>query len=152
MASVAVHPSESDRTETRFLDNVTLRGSIPEIISEALVVLRRNLSARAITVDGGREDRLDFPLAAIREAVANALMHRDYSPVTRGTQVQIDLRPDSLVIRSPGGLYGPITVEDLGDIDVSSSRNATLGQLLSDTISHDRINSSPRTGPRASRS
>lgn len=132
MASVVVHPSENDTADTRFLDNVTLRGSIPEIVTEALAVLRRNLSARAVVVAGSREDRLDFSLSAIREAVVNALMHRDYSPVTRGTQVQIDLFPDRLVIRSPGGLYGPITDEDLGEADVSSSRNSVLAQLLSD--------------------
>ncbi|MDQ2707969.1 MAG: putative DNA binding domain-containing protein [Actinomycetota bacterium] len=131
MASVVVHPSESD-SDTRFLDNVTLRGPIPEIVTESLAVLRRNLSARAVTVAGSREDRLDFPLPAIREAVVNALMHRDYSPTTRGTQVQIDLFPDRLAIRSPGGLYGPITAEDLGEVEVSSSRNAVLAQLLSD--------------------
>jgi ATP-dependent DNA helicase RecG len=131
MMSVVVH-SATDDDENRFLDNVTLRGPIPEIVAEALAALRRNLAARAVNVDGGREDRLDFPLPAIREAVANALMHRDYSPTTRGTQVQIDLFPDRLVIRSPGGLYGPISEEDLGEIDVSSSRNAVLAQLLSD--------------------
>ncbi|GEL25559.1 transcriptional regulator [Pseudonocardia sulfidoxydans NBRC 16205] len=133
MASVVVHPHDADSVDTRFVDNVTLRGSIPEIVAECLATLRRNLSARALNVAGGRTDRLDFPLAAIREAVVNALMHRDYSPITRGTQVQIELLPDRLVIRSPGGLYGPISEEDLGEIDVSSSRNAALAQLLSDT-------------------
>lgn len=131
MVSIVVHPS-GDEDQTRFLDNVTLRGPIPEIVAESLAALRRNLAARAVLVNGGREDRLDFPLAAIREAVVNALMHRDYSPITRGTQVQIDLYPDRLVIRSPGGLYGPISDEDLGEVDVSSSRNAVLAQLLSD--------------------
>lgn len=132
MTSIVVHPPEADSSDTRFLDNVTLRGPIPEIVSETLATLRRNLAARAVTVDGSREDRLDFPLPAIREAVVNALMHRDYSPITRGTQVQVDLYPDRLVIRSPGGLYGPISEEDLGEVDVSSSRNAVLAQLLSD--------------------
>lgn len=132
MVSVAVHPSDNEPSDVRFLDNVTLRGPIPEIVAEALATVRRNLSARAVTVDGSREDRLGFPLPAIREALVNALLHRDYSPVTRGTQVQIDLMPDRLIIRSPGGLYGPVTEEDLGEIDVSSSRNAGLALLLSD--------------------
>lgn len=130
MISVVVYPTDDD--ETRFLDSSTLRGSIPEIVAETLAFVRRNLPARAVNVGAGREEQLDFPLAAIREAVVNALLHRDYSPVTRGTQVQVELHPDRLVIRSPGGLYGPISAEDLGEIDISSSRNAVLAQLLSD--------------------
>jgi ATP-dependent DNA helicase RecG len=69
----------------------------------------------------------------VREAVVNALLHRDYSPVTRGTQVQVDLYPDRLVVRSPGGLYGGVTVDELGEDGVSSSRNSVLASLLSDT-------------------
>lgn len=130
MVSVVVYPNGDD--DTRFLDNATLRGPIPEIVAESLATVRRNLAARAVNVGAGREDRLDFPLAAIREAVVNALEHRDYSPITRGTQVQIELHPDRLVIRSPGGLYGPISAEDLGEVGISSSRNAVLAQLLSD--------------------
>lgn len=60
-------------------------------------------------------------------------MHRDYSPVTRGTQVQIELFPDRLVVRSPGGLYGGVLVDELGEEDISSSRNAVLASLLADT-------------------
>lgn len=132
MASVVVHPPEGD-SGARFLDNVTVRGNIPEIVSEALAVIRRNLAARAVMSEFGRSDRLDYPLEAIREALVNALLHRDYSPVTRGTQVQVDLYPDRLVIRSPGGLHGGIAVDELGEEGTSSSRNAVLASLLSDT-------------------
>ena len=109
MTSLVVHPVGDEPDGVRFVDSVTLRGSIPTIVAEALGALRRNLSARAVIVDEGRTDHLDYPLDAIREAVVNALMHRDYSPVTRGTQVQIDLFPERLTIRSPGGLYGGVT-------------------------------------------
>lgn len=133
MVSVVVHPPEGDRA-TRFLDNVTVRGSIPEIVSEALAVVRRNLAARSMMSDFGRTDHLDYPLGAIREALVNALLHRDYSPVTRGTQIQVELYPDRLVIRSPGGLFGGISVDSLGEEGSSSSRNAVLASLLSDTF------------------
>jgi len=78
-------------------------------------------------------DEVEYPLEAVREAVVNALMHRDYSPVTRGTQVQIELFPDRLVVRSPGGLYGGVIVDELGEEGISSSRNAVLASLLADT-------------------
>lgn len=123
-----------DQSPERFLDNVTIRGSIPAMIAETVASVRRNLAARATVTGEGRADRLDFSLEAVREAVANALIHRDYSGITEGTQVQVELYPDRLVVRSPGGLYGPIALEELGEPGVSSSRNGTLVSLLSDTF------------------
>lgn len=134
MVSVVVHPAgDVGSTETRFLDNVTARGSIPEIISEVVATIRRNLAARTTVTGDGRAEQLDYPLAAVREAVVNAVLHRDYSPVTRGTQVQVELHPDRLTVRSPGGLHGAVTEDDLGVQGVSSSRNAVLASVLSDT-------------------
>lgn len=79
-----------DRTgSARFLDNVTIRGSIPEMVAETMVAVRRNLAARSVITEMGRIDRLDYPMTAIRELLVNALLHRDYSPTTRGTQVQV---------------------------------------------------------------
>ncbi len=132
MVSVVVHAPETT-SGTRFLDNRTIRGPIPDLVDTALTILRRNLANRANINEFGRTDEVEYPLEAVREALVNALLHRDYSPTTRGTQVQVDLYPDRLTIRSPGGLYGGIHVEDLGEVGVSSSRNATLASLLSDT-------------------
>lgn len=104
------------------------------MIETTLSMLRRNLAVRAVISDrGSRVDEVEYPLEAVREAVVNALMHRDYSPVTRGTQVQIELFPDRLVVRSPGGLYGGVIVDELGEEGISSSRNAVLASLLADT-------------------
>lgn len=132
MATVVVHPPDTDGG-VRFLDSAAMRGAIPEIVQGTLDLLRRHVAARAVMSDQGRTDRLEFPLLAVREAIVNALLHRDYSGVTRGTQVQVDLHPDRLEIRSPGGLYGGVSVEDLGEEGISSSRNAVLASLLSDT-------------------
>jgi ATP-dependent DNA helicase RecG len=133
MVSVVVHPATSD-PGTRFLDNRTIRGSIPEMVEATLAMVARNLAVRAVISDrGARYDEVEYPLESVREAVVNALMHRDYSPVTRGTQVQVDLYPDRLVVRSPGGLYGGVVVDELGEEGISSSRNSVLAGLLSDT-------------------
>jgi ATP-dependent DNA helicase RecG len=134
MVSVVVH-SPDPASGTRFLDNQTVRGSIPDMVETTLSILRRNLAVRAvISESGGRVDEVEYPLEAVREAVVNALLHRDYSPVTRGTQVQIELFPDRLVVRSPGGLYGGVVVDELGEEGISSSRNAVLASLLADTF------------------
>jgi ATP-dependent DNA helicase RecG len=66
----------------------------------------------------------------IREAVVNALMHRDYSPQARGTQVQVRPFPDRLTLTGPGGLFGNVRLETLGQSGTSSSRNARLAALL----------------------
>ena len=63
---------------------------------------------------GKRCDKTEYPVSAIREAVLNALIHRDYSIYTEGTPIQIDFFSDRLEIHSPGSLYGRISVEDLG--------------------------------------
>jgi ATP-dependent DNA helicase RecG len=117
----------------RFLDNVTVDGPIPEMLSEVSHALRRNMNRAAVIRGLGREDRYDYPLEVIRELVVNALMHRDYSPESRGTQIQLELYPDRLVVRSPGGLHGDVTRDLLGtDAITSTSRNASLAKLLAD--------------------
>lgn len=117
----------------RFLDNETITGPIPAMVADLVAVAIRNMRAGAIVSGIGREDRYDYPVAVIRELVVNALMHRDYSPAARGAQVQVELYPDRLVMTSPGGLFGPITVADLGSEEhPSTSRNQTLAAMLAD--------------------
>jgi ATP-dependent DNA helicase RecG len=117
----------------RFLDNETITGPIPSMVADVVAVAIRNMRAGAIVTGVGREDRYDYPLGVIRELIVNALMHRDYSPAARGAQVQVELYPDRLVVASPGGLFGPITVADLGSEEhPSTSRNQTLAAMLAD--------------------
>ncbi|MGI6736209.1 MAG: ATP-binding protein [Anaerovoracaceae bacterium] len=100
----------------RFLDNRRLEGTIPSMVDEALLFCRRNMKTKTI-IDpkaGRRTDRTEYPVDAIREAVLNALIHRDYSIYTEGTPVQINFFADRLEIHSPGGLYGRMSVEQLG--------------------------------------
>jgi ATP-dependent DNA helicase RecG len=83
------------------------------------------------TVRGvGREDAYEYPIEALREAVVNAIMHRDYSPPSRGAQVQVEMFPERLVVRSPGGLFGPVAEAELGTEGITSSRNPVLSALL----------------------
>jgi len=116
----------------RFLDNVTLEGPIPVMTRDALAAIRRNMSRRALIADAGRQDIWEYPETALREAVVNALVHRDLSSSARGTQIQIEMYPDRLVIKNPGGLFGPVTIDNLGEEGISSARNATLIKLLED--------------------
>jgi ATP-dependent DNA helicase RecG len=116
----------------RFLDNVTFDGPIPDIVEDVLERLRLRMSRRSVVAGAGRRDVWEYPELALREAVANALVHRDLSSGALGAQVQIEMYPDRLVVRSPGGLYGPVEIDRLGQGGVSSARNALLLKLLED--------------------
>src|SRR5690606_6812598 len=92
----------------------------------------------AVVTGVGREDTWEYPETALREAVVNALAHRDYSSAAMGTQVQIEMYPDRLVIRNPGGLFGPVSVDMLGEEAISSTRNAALLRLLEEVALPDQ--------------
>ena len=128
------YPTQSGEQagSTRFLDNVRVDGSIPQIADEALRVIQRNMSRRAMISARGRLDVWEYPPEALREAVVNALVHRDLSPGSRGTQVQVEMYPDRLRILNPGGLYGAVDISRLGEGGVSSSRNSLLLRVLED--------------------
>jgi ATP-dependent DNA helicase RecG len=80
----------------------------------------------------------EYPITAVREAIVNALAHRDLSSWGQGTPVQVAMFSDRLVVNNPGGLYGPVTVESLGRDGISASRNLLLLQLLEDTPTNTR--------------
>lgn len=107
---------DTDADSARFIDNKRIEGTIDSMVDEAVAFCRRNMKTRTI-IDpdtGTRSDRTEYPAEAIREAILNALIHRDYSIYTEGTPVQVDLFADRLEIHSPGNLYGRMTVEQLG--------------------------------------
>lgn len=118
----------------RFEDNKRIEGTLPEMLTEALAFCKRNMKVQTI-IDpqtGERVDRTEYPIEAIREIVLNALIHRDYSHFTEGTPVQIDFFADRLEVHSPGGLYGRMTVADLGKArpDLRNPALATMSEFL----------------------
>lgn len=114
----------------RYFDNAFLVGPIPQLIADAVSFVAKNMRTGAEIKNGVRHDLPDYPLDVVREAVTNALMHRDYSPAARGAQVQVNLYIDRLEIQSPGGLFGTVTVQRLGQDGVSDSRNQHLARIL----------------------
>ena len=120
----------------RLLDSRTLTGTIPELVDEGIEVVKNNMRTAALIGEKYRSDLPDYPPIAVREALVNALMHRDYSPHAQGSQVQINMFVDRLEITSPGGLYGGVTVRNLGEPGVSSTRNQRLSSFLEDVKFH----------------
>lgn len=112
----------------RFLDNQKFDGPIIEMVDEAEAHIMSRI-ATAARIDGLlRTDIPEYPRPAIREALLNAVAHRDYSGFVRGSQVQVKLFADRLEVHSPGGLFGDVTVETLEERQ--STRNRRLMQLL----------------------
>ena len=117
---------------TRFLENVSIDGTIPQMVSRLVEVVTRSMTRRSVMVGVGREDVWEYPVEAVRELVVNALMHRDYHSLARGTQVRVEMYPNRLVFLNPGGLYGAANPEELLSGRATSSRNASLARLLED--------------------
>ena len=114
----------------RFLDNQRIEGTIAQMLEGAMSFTRRNMRVSTIVDDNGnRADREEYPPKAIREAVLNALMHRDYSYHTEGTPVQIYMYKDRMEIINTGGLYGTLTIDELGKVH-ADTRNKTLATTL----------------------
>lgn len=114
----------------RFIDNERITGSVPEMLEAAVDFVRRNSRTKTIiTEDGQRRDKPEYPIKAVREAVLNALVHRDYSIHTENVPIRIEMYRDRMEIISCGGLYGKITIDSLGKVR-PETRNAALANML----------------------
>jgi ATP-dependent DNA helicase RecG len=133
VAYPATQPGVLGKLGERFTENRSIDGPIPLMVAECIRVLKRNMRRRSIVSGIFRVDEWEYPEEVLREAIVNALVHRDYSAFARGMQMQVELYPDRLLIRNPGGLYGPVDVGSLGTTTVTSSRNRALLKILEDT-------------------
>jgi len=100
----------------RFIDNKKIEGTLEEQISGAIAFVRKNMTMKTTfnKTTGQRKDIPEYPPEAIREAVLNAVVHRDYSFYTENMPIQICMFKDRLEITNPGGLYGRMTIDNIG--------------------------------------
>lgn len=114
----------------RFLDNKRFDGTIPEMLDGAMGFVRRNIK-NAVIVDknGKRADKPEYPLVAVRELILNALIHRDYSVHTEDSPIRVIIYRDRLVVENPGGLYGRLTINDLGKVPGNTRNPFIAGNL-----------------------
>lgn len=116
-----------DEQGQRFIDSKRLEGTLLEMLEQAVGFVRNNMqvSTRIDPATGRRIDRPEYPLDAVRETVLNALVHRDYSIHTEGMPIQLTMYSDRLEVTNPGGLYGRLTVDQLGKVQ-PDTRNPVL--------------------------
>lgn len=116
-----------DEQGQRFIDSKRLEGTLPEMLGQAVGFVRNNMqvSTRIDPATGRRMDRPEYPLDAVRETILNALVHRDYSIHTEGMPIRLTMYSDRLEVANPGGLYGRLTVDQLGKVQ-PDTRNPVL--------------------------
>ena len=121
---------ESDADGARFTDNKKICGAIPEMLDEAEAFVARNTKSAVVFMkDGVRKTRTEYPMKAVREAILNALIHRDYSTYSETSPVRIEIYADRLEVISKGDIYGAVPVSALGRADIGK-RNAFLVDTL----------------------
>jgi predicted HTH transcriptional regulator len=115
----------------RYLDCKNFTGTLPELIDQTAEFLTRHMNVGAQIQGFKRVDPPEYPIEALREAVVNALVHRDYSRI--GETVRVFFYADRIEVRSPGLLLPGITVADLQEMRVPSRpRNPLLAGFLRD--------------------
>jgi len=112
-----------------FLDQATIEGSIQESFEPCMAFIKKNIALGATIGEIYREDRWEYPLEAIREALINAVIHRDYAFL--GSDIKIAIYDDMLEIASPGPLPDALSVEELGT-GRSEIRNRVLAPIFKD--------------------
>ena len=125
--------TEDEKTPqgARFVDNRRFEGPITEMVDEAETYIMSAMRKSSLIDGMFRRDITEYPREPLRESIANAVAHRDYSPYVRGSYIRIRMFADRLEVQSPGGLFGNVTVDNLED--EHSTRNARLMRMMEDT-------------------
>lgn len=99
-----------------------IAGPLPRLIEEAWQVMWEEMRVAAVVKGLVREEKAEYPSFAVREALVNAVCHRDYR--LSGRHIEIRMFDDRLEVLSPGGLPGYITVDNI--VEEHFSRNPRL--------------------------
>lgn len=106
-----------------------LGGTLPAQLRRAQTFLADHLRKQVqMGAAMARDEHFEYPMEAAREVIVNAVAHRDYS--IQGDGVRLYIFKDRMEITSPGGLPGPVTVDNI--VDERFSRNPIIVQVLSD--------------------
>lgn len=108
------------KTDARFsiIDKKDFKGSLIDQIEQSIAFMMRHVSVEPrimgkVTSLGSREDVYQYPPVVVREAIINAVTHRDY--FYDSAHIYLHMFPDYVEIDSPGGLHRGLSIEDLVD-------------------------------------
>ena len=115
-------------SDTEIQTTDIIKGNLFTQLESALEILRTKYLVSNIKYEGiHRRDILEYPYEALREAIINALIHRDYSGTS---QIQIRVYPDKLMIMNEGKLPPEIPAEKLKTDHLSMPRNKLLAKIF----------------------
>ncbi len=109
------------------IDRQELYGQLPQIVKTAEAFIMRNTRLSTYINGFDQEDIPEYPRAALREAIVNAVAHRDYS--ISGSQIRIFIFDDRLEVYSPGRLPNGVTLENVRT-HFSRARNDIIMRVL----------------------
>lgn len=112
--------------KTHIYDRKDVRDDLLTQLNEAEEFLKKHLNVRSDIRGMNRYDIYEIPLDALREAVVNAIIHRDYS--MRGTSIYVSVFDDRVEIVNPGGLPSGVTKQNFGKESVR--RNLIIADLF----------------------
>jgi ATP-dependent DNA helicase RecG len=101
------YPAEGDEPDRR----IAITGPIDAQVEAATSTVLEELGTLSVMIGARRIDLPKLPAAVVREAIANAVAHRSYE--NTGTAVRVEVHPDTVVIRSPGTLPAPVTLDNM---------------------------------------
>ena len=109
------------------IDRKDMKGDLVAQVNDSMNFFKRHTST-ALVISGApqHEEAAEYPDSAVREAVINALMHRDY--FYDSSHVYVHIFSDRIEIENPGGLFRGLTMEDLGRRSVR--RNRLIAELF----------------------
>jgi ATP-dependent DNA helicase RecG len=126
-ASILAARFLGDSQADRFIKK-EISGTLPDQLHQAEAFLRDHLHSVVRLVGLVHQETPAYPLEAVRELLVNAVAHRDYN--IQGDNIHVHLFADHLELHSPGGLPGPMNLNNL--LEARFSRNAVIMQVLAD--------------------
>ena len=101
-------------------------GPVDQQVEQTTRELMAELGSDVVVLGVRRHEFPRIPEPVLREAIANAVAHRTYE--TTGQPVRIEIRPDRVIVRSPGGLPEPVTLANMRE--QNSARNVDVIRVL----------------------
>jgi predicted HTH transcriptional regulator len=115
------------KTMDIFIDQATIDLPVHRSPEACMAFIQKNIALSSTIGEIYRQDRWEYPLDAIREAIINAIVHRDYSLM--GSDIKIAIFDHKLEITSPGTLPDTLSIDELGS-GRSIIRNRILANIF----------------------